>query len=511
MPGRRAPEKARPRNAAWRHAAARPAFGDLGAAPVDAMLWFYFAPSPLPSHVRSSPRSRSTIQGRQPAAGRRRYGRRPRPLRARAVAGAGTGRGAGQPGVAEGAGRIVGRGGGAVSPCHRRDAGQRPYPAQFRHAVVGAEAFRRGGNRLPPRRRTGAGIGRRLVEPGRAAGLRQARGRGRALSPQRHRARCPLRQGALQPRLSAAAPGPLGGGWPLLETRWQFDSLVKHFVCPRWQGESLTGKAIAIGFEAGHGDMIQFCRYATRLKELGAARVAIVCHPGLKTLFGTLPGVDQVWGFDQPVPADGWDFWTLPMSLPKFFDTRVDHVYAPIPYLRADPQLVRHWPALLPRAGLRVGLAWKGNANFENDADRSLRSLQMLAPLGAVAGVQFVSLQKGAGEEEAAQPPDGMRLVDAAYALRDFADTAALIANLDLVISVDTAVAHLAGVLGVPCWLLLPDNRTDWRWLTERADTPWYPQMRLFRQRAGGSGDWHGVIADVAAALAVLVATVADQ
>jgi len=300
-------------------------------------------------------------------------------------------------------------------------------------------------------------------------------------------------------------------GWPLLETRWQFDSLVKHFVCPRWQGESLTGKAIAIGFEAGHGDMIQFCRYATRLKELGAARVAIVCHPGLKTLFGTLPGVDQVWGFDQPVPADGWDFWTLPMSLPKFFDTRVDHVYAPIPYLRADPQLVRHWPALLPRAGLRVGLAWKGNANFENDADRSLRSLQMLAPLGAVAGVQFVSLQKGAGEEEAAQPPDGMRLVDAAYALRDFADTAALIANLDLVISVDTAVAHLAGALGVPCWLLLPDYRTDWRWLTERADTPWYPQMRLFRQRAGGSGDWHGVIADVAAALAVLVATVADQ
>src|SRR5471030_2206526 len=505
MPGRRAPEKARPRNAAWRHAAARPAFGDLGAAPVDAMLWFYFAPSPLPSHVRTSPRSRSTIQGRQPAAGRRRYGRRRRPLRARAVAGAGTGRGAGQPGLAEGAGRIVGRGGGAVSPRHRRDAGQRPYPAQFRHAVVGAEAFRRGGNRLAPESAAGwSNLGVLLACVKREAEAEHCHRSAIALDAHYAKARYNLAYLLLR-------QGRWEEGWPLLETRWQFDSLVKHFVCPRWQGESLTGKAIAIGFEAGHGDMIQFCRYATRLKELGAARVAIVCHPGLKTLFGTLPGVDQVWGFDQPVPADGWDFWTLPMSLPKFFDTRVDHVYAPIPYLRADPQLVRHWPALLPQAGLRVGLAWKGNANFENDADRSLRSLQMLAPLGAVAGVQFVSLQKGAGEEEAAQPPDGMRMVDAAYALRDFADTAALIANLDLVISVDTAVAHLAGALGVPCWLLLPDYRTDWRWLTERADTPWYPQMRLFRQRAGGSGDWHGVIADVAAALAVLVATVADQ
>jgi len=292
-------------------------------------------------------------------------------------------------------------------------------------------------------------------------------------------------------------------GWPLLEARWQFESLAGHFACPRWQGEAPDGKAIAIGFEAGHGDMIQFCRYATRLKERGAARVAIVSHPGLKTLLRTLPGVDQVWGFDEAVPADGWDYWTLPMSLPKFFDTRIADVYAPVPYLSADPELRRHWAAQLPQAGLRVGLAWQGNANFENDADRSLDSLQMLAPLGAVAGVQFVSLQKGPGEEQAARPPDGMRLVAAGAALRDFADTAALVANLDLVISVDTAVAHLAGALGVPCWLLLPDYRPDWRWLAGRDDTPWYPQMRLFRQRAGGIGiGWDAVIADVAAALA---------
>ncbi|WP_295999125.1 tetratricopeptide repeat protein [Rugamonas sp.] len=294
-------------------------------------------------------------------------------------------------------------------------------------------------------------------------------------------------------------------GWPLLDLRWQFDATIHRFDCPRWNGEPLAGKAIVIGFEAGHGDMIHFCRYAACVKALGAARVAVVCQPGLTTLFQTLAGVDQVYGADDDVPADGWDFWTLPMGLPKFFDTRIDHVHAPIPYLSADSALTRTWSAALPRHGLRVGLAWKGNPNFENDGDRSLPSLQTLAPLGAVAGVRFVSLQKGPGEAEAEQPPRGMDLYPAAAGLTDFAATAALIASLDLVISVDTAVAHLAGALGKPCWLLLPDYRTDWRWLSGRADTPWYPQMRLFRQRAGAidSGGWDAVIADVAAALAL--------
>lgn len=296
-------------------------------------------------------------------------------------------------------------------------------------------------------------------------------------------------------------------GWRCMETRGGYDLPAGYFNCPRWRGEALSGKSLIIGFEAGHGDMIQFCRYAVQLKAIGAARIALLCHPGLKTLFATLPGVDEVFSFDDSVPSSGWDFWVPPMSLPLYCATRLDSIPAPIPYLAAEPARVAKFSALLPASGatgLRVGLVWKGNPNFENDADRSLPSLDILAPLGTVAGVQFISLQKGAGEDEARHPPAGLDLLALGDAIGDFADTAALVSCLDLVISVDSAVAHLSGALGKPCWVLLPDYRTDWRWLTGRADSPWYPeQMRLFRQPSGGG--WPPVIADVAGALAVWV------
>jgi hypothetical protein len=247
--------------------------------------------------------------------------------------------------------------------------------------------------------------------------------------------------------------------------------------------------------------MIQFCRYSVVLKAMGAARISVVCHPGLKVLFGTLSGVDEVFSFNESVPASGWDFWTPPMSLPHYCQTRLDSVPAPIPYLAAHPASVEKWFRQLP-SGLRVGLVWKGNPRFENDGDRSLPSLAALAPLGRVAGVRFVSLQKGPGEDEARCPPPGLSVLALGDALADFADTAALVTNLDLVISVDTAVAHLAGALGKPCWVLLPDYRTDWRWLSERSDTPWYPErMRLFRQPSG-SDDWSSVVVAVGEALA---------
>ena len=293
--------------------------------------------------------------------------------------------------------------------------------------------------------------------------------------------------------------GRFAEGWPLLEARWSFDRQVNRFACPPWRGEALGGKALVIGYEAGQGDMIQFSRYATLLRAKGAVRVAIVCHPSLVRLFGTLPGVDQVYSLEQQVPADGWDFWTLPMAMPAIFGTQLDSIPAPVPYLAAEPALVTEWAQRLPtRTGLRVGLAWKGNPAFDNDAARSLPSLAVLAPLAAGPDVLFISLQKGAGEHDAA--PLGMTLFPAGPDLSDFADTAALIANLDLVISVDTAVAHLAGAMGKPCWLLLSDYLTDWRWLTARDDTPWYPDtMRLFRQ--GKDGKWGPVIETVAAAL----------
>ena len=250
--------------------------------------------------------------------------------------------------------------------------------------------------------------------------------------------------------------------------------------------------------------MIQFCRYASVLKTRGAACVTVVCHPSLKTLFATLPGVDAVLSFEDEVSASDWDFWTPPMSLPHYCNTRLDSIPAPIPYLAPEPARVAQWSAqlsaLLPAPGLRVGLAWKGNACFENDADRSLPSLDVLAPIGAVVGVHFISLQKGGGEQEALQPPAGLSLLALGGALQDFADMAAVVASLDLVISVDTAVAHLAGSLGMPCWVLLPDYRTDWRWLAERTDTPWYPErMRLFRQPEAGG--WPALVAQVHAAL----------
>jgi hypothetical protein len=272
--------------------------------------------------------------------------------------------------------------------------------------------------------------------------------------------------------------------------------LQAHLDLPRWQGDALAGKAILVGPEAGHGDMIQFCRYCAHLKAAGAARVGVLCHPGLVRLFAGLHGVDAVFDLTQAPPRKGWDVWVAPMSLPGLFGTTVDQVPATLPYIDVDGARAALPPA---RPGqLKVGLAWKGNPRFENDAERSLPSLATLAPLAQVDGARFFSLQKGEGEGETV---DGMNLVDLALAIADFADTAALIKDLDLVITVDTAVAHLAGALGKRCWVLLPAYLTDWRWLTEREDTPWYPGvMRLFRQRAGEG--WTPVIAEAARALA---------
>lgn len=214
--------------------------------------------------------------------------------------------------------------------------------------------------------------------------------------------------------------------------------------------------------------------------------------------------MDEVVAFDEPLPRVGWDCWTPPLSLPFLFSTRLDSIPADLPYLAADPLRVRHWADLMGNTGnaLRVGLVWKGNPRFENDADRSLSSLNELAPLGELAGVRYYSLQKGAGDNEAASPGGPLAVTDLAPGIVDFSDTAAIVMNLDLVIAVDTAVAHLAGALGRPCWVLLPDYKTDWRWLTNRSDSPWYPGvMRLFRQKT--MGDWSTAISEVKAALQI--------
>jgi Tfp pilus assembly protein PilF len=289
-------------------------------------------------------------------------------------------------------------------------------------------------------------------------------------------------------------------GWQYLEARDSDQIYAHRFNFPRWQGQALAGQSVLIGFEAGHGDMIHFCRYAQILKNMGARQIGLICHPALKRLFASLPGADQLFDFNQELPASGWDYWSPPMSLPYYCQTRLETIPAPIPYLAAEAQHIAAWAQRLPSDNLcklRVGLAWQGNPRFENDADRSLASIALLRPLMEVTGVQFISLQKGQGQDQL--PCEGFELLPYGAELEDFADTAALIANLDLVISVDTAVAHLAGAMGKTCCLLLPDYRADWRWLTERDDTPWYPGMRLFRQSR--AGDWPAVIERVATAL----------
>jgi Tfp pilus assembly protein PilF len=298
-------------------------------------------------------------------------------------------------------------------------------------------------------------------------------------------------------------------GWRCLEARDWYAHFEKEMQCPRWRGEPLQGKSLLIGFEGGHGDMIQLCRYAAVLKARGAARITLICHPALKTLFSALESVDALYAYDEQIPVLDWDFWTPPFSIAYYCQTRIDSIPADIPYLRVDDRLISKWSAAIscasPASNLRVGLVWKGNPCFENDADRSLPHLNTLEPLGAIPGVSFFALQKGAGEDEAANPPAGLPLVNLGAQIADFADTAAIVANLDVIICVDTAIAHLAGALGKECWLLLPDFKADWRWLTERLDSPWYPVgMRLFRQTAGGC--WAEVVERLRQALQQLVA-----
>jgi Flp pilus assembly protein TadD len=298
--------------------------------------------------------------------------------------------------------------------------------------------------------------------------------------------------------------GHLEEGWLHLEARDWYARLAAQLDCPRWQGQSLVGQSILVGYEAGHGDMIQFSRYVRLLRDRGAARVDVLCHPALTVLLGGLDGVGRVSGFDAPVLRTGWDWWVPVLSLPYLFATRLESIPAQIPYLRAPDDRRVHWTAVLqhlsPSPALRIGLVWHGNPEFQNDSERSLPGLSTLAPLWSVPGVQFFSLQKGRGEQEVRTLAQEQAMVDVTHSFQDFADTAAVVEQLDLVISVDTAVAHLSAALGTPCWLLLPAYLTDWRWMHARTDSPWYPGvMRLFRQLPGQG--WAPVVEQVRAAL----------
>lgn len=287
----------------------------------------------------------------------------------------------------------------------------------------------------------------------------------------------------------------------------------------RWSGEPLAGRSLLIATDAAHGDLIHMVRYVPLLKAMGASRVAIWGQPALKHWLATAEGLDAYFAFDEPFAPAEWDCWAPLMSLPFLCGSTLETIPASLPYLHARPDLIarraEQGMAGDADAALRVGLVWRGNPLHENDAQRSLPSLASLAPLWRVPSVRFFSLQSGAGSEEALRPPAAQPLEALAEPLGDFAQTAAVVANLDLIIGVDTSMVHVAGALGKPVWVLLSDYKTDWRWLNERSDSPWYPGvMRLFRQDASGPqvGQWAPVIERVAQALAEFaVASGADK
>jgi hypothetical protein len=295
--------------------------------------------------------------------------------------------------------------------------------------------------------------------------------------------------------------GDFRAGWKSYEQRWstqRWRADRRSFAKPVWLGdEPLDGKTILLHAEQGLGDTIQFVRYVPRLAAAGA-KIVLEVHPELKALLSRLPGAAAVIGRGEPRPA--FDLHCPLGSLPLACKTEPVSVPADIPYLAAEPARVERWRARLATLdGPRVALVWAGNAAHANDRNRSL-PLAKLAPLWANPRARFVSLQRDlrAGD---AQLLEGAPVLHLGAELADFDDTAAVLAGCDLVLAVDTSVAHLAGALGRPLWVLLPFS-ADWRWTKDADRSPWYPSARLYREAR--PGDWDGVMARVAQDLAAL-------
>lgn len=286
-------------------------------------------------------------------------------------------------------------------------------------------------------------------------------------------------------------------GWAAYESRLvmpDYRPLTAAPRCPVWQGQALAGRSLRVMAEQGLGDTLQFVRFLPALQAAGA-RVVLQCQAPLLRLLQGLPGAAQVIGVDDDVPDT--DFAVSLMSLPHRLKTTLASVPARLPYLQPPLAEVLQWRRALAdlQDGLRIGLAWRGNPEHPADAYRSL-PLATLDALADLPGLHFVSLQRERPIEPAGRL--AARLVDRTAGLRDMADLAGLIANLDLVISVDTSVCHLAGAMARPVWVLLHAG-PDFRWLMDREDSPWYPTARLFRQRR--LGDWTEVMARLVQAL----------
>jgi tetratricopeptide (TPR) repeat protein len=288
--------------------------------------------------------------------------------------------------------------------------------------------------------------------------------------------------------------GQYAEGWEEYAWRWRSKAFLNSSASgrpalpePVWDGSPLHGRSILLLAEQGLGDTIMFVRYAPLLKQRGAGKVLLACPPELKGLSSSCKGIDQIVT-ETPFPQ--YDVGSFLVSLPRLLGTSsTEHIPADVPYLGSDPQRIERWEArlssLAPRPVRRVGIVWQGNPSHKQDRWRSVR-LEQFAPLAAHPGVRLISLQKGVGREQLEKNPQ--LAADLGPELVDLADTAAVIHGLDLVITVDTALAHLAGALAAPVWVAVA-MVPDWRWLLNREDSPWYPSMRLFRQARQGQWD----------------------
>jgi tetratricopeptide (TPR) repeat protein len=292
--------------------------------------------------------------------------------------------------------------------------------------------------------------------------------------------------------------GDFEAGWRQYEARWEIEQFLpfkRDFTQPQWLGEPcVKGRTILLHAEQGIGDTIQFCRYAPLVARLGA-RVFLEVPKPLVALLSQLDGLEQVFATGESPAA--FDYHCPLMSLPRAFRTNVDSIPASMPYLFADGARVAVWQQRLgEQKKRRIGLVWSGNPGHRNDRNRSV-PLSLFAKL-LENDCEFVSLQKVLRDSDKMQLGAVANVRHFGELLTDFSDTAALLACMDMVITADTAVAHLAGAMEKPVWILVPFN-PDWRWMINRGDTPWYPSARLFRQRK--AGDWQNVLKEVSQAM----------
>jgi len=349
-----------------------------------------------------------------------------------------------------------------------------------------ASCFRRAAALDPTRPDALANLGHALRDLGDFDGALNACRRALAVDPEYPEAHYNLGMALLQ-------LGDLAQGWREHEWRWRVAGARHRTLAePAWAGESLAGRTLFLYGEQGFGDVLQFVRFAPLLAAQGA-RVVLEVQDALAPLVASIGGGVDVIGASQAPPA--FDIHAPLLTIPGLLGTTLEGLPAATPYLSVSPDLVARWATRLPRDGHRIGIVWQGNPRAKADLGRSI-PLALFAPLGEIPSVRLISLQKAHGLDQIDGTVPVTRLEG--YDQGDFQDTAALIMALDLVITSDTSVAHLAGALGRPVWIVLK-HVPDWRWLLERTDSPWYPTARLFRQKV--RGDWPGVFAEIAAAL----------